>query len=143
MSYLTSFLISFCVSAIFIGAIFIICPSGKMSNPIKYILSLIFSLVIISSASEISIDFTLADIFKTTEISSSQKLEANSAEYVLGQVLKGADIKFREISVYTTKSTDGSIIISKVIIYSAESREKILNALADFENIYEVEIKNE
>ena len=59
MTRLSDFFITFCVSAVFIGALLIICPNGKISKSVKYVLSLAFTLIIISSALKIDFDFNL------------------------------------------------------------------------------------
>ncbi len=143
MNYLTSFFMSFCVSAIFIGAIFIICPGGKMSKPIKYILCLVFTVIIIASVSKINPDFDLPNFENQTSQINTDKLKIQSAEYVWGACLKSANITFEKITVCTTKSQDDRIIISKVMIFSNESKENILNALGDLAKAVEVEIINE
>ena len=143
MNYLTSFFMSFCVSAIFIGAIFIVCPNGKMSKPVKYILCLVFTVIIISSVSKINPDFDLSASQPQNTTSNADKLKIQSAEYVWGECLKAANIKFAKITVCTNKLQDDSIIISKVIIFSNENKENILNALGDLAKTIEVEIINE
>ena len=50
MSNLAVFFSSFCVSAILIGALYIICPGGEISKSVKNIFALVFTLVITSSA---------------------------------------------------------------------------------------------
>ena len=57
MTRLSDFFITFCVSAVFIGALLIICPNGKISKSVKYVLSLAFTLIIISSALKIDFNF--------------------------------------------------------------------------------------
>lgn len=143
MNYLNSFFMSFCVSAIFIGGIFIICPNGKMSKPIKYILCLIFTVIIIVSVSKINPDFNLPYFESQISEQNSDKLQIQSAEYVWGACLNAANIKFTKITVCTNKTQNNSIVISKVMIFSNESKENILNALGDLAKAVEVEIINE
>ncbi len=143
MNYFTSFLTAFCISAIFIGAVFLICPSGKMSQPVKYVLSLVFTLVIVSSVSkfQFDFDFTLPKTDAYTQNADAIKIQ--SAEFVLSECLKSSDINFSKIQIQTTNSNDNSIIINKVIIFSNEDKGKILTSLGDLSKEYEVEIKNE
>ena len=143
MSYLNSFLMSFCVSAIFIGAVFLICPGGKMSKPVKYILTLVFTVVIITSVSNKNFDLDFSDFKVPTVDTDGEELKIQSAEYVLGEVLRQNGVNFSKITVCTTKAEDSSIVISKVIIFSQERDEKILDALSEIVKNYEVEIKNE
>ena len=142
MTRLSDFFITFCVSAIFIGALLIICPNGQMSKSIKYILSLVFTLLIISSA--VKIDFNLDFTPNTNVINShAEVINTHSAAYVYSQCLKAAKIEFSKISVLTNKSDDGSIVISKVLIFSKEDKNKILLALGEVAQNFEVEIINE
>lgn len=143
MSYLNSFLMSFCVSAIFIGAVFLICPGGKMSKPVKYILTLVFTVVIITSVSNKNFDLDFSDFKVPTVDTDGEELKIQSAEYVLGEVLRQNGVNFSKITVCTTKAEDDSIVISKVIVFSKESQDKILDALSEIVKNYEVEIKNE
>ena len=143
MSYLNSFLMSFCVSAIFIGAVYLICPGGKMSKPVKYILTLVFTVVIITSVSNKNFDLDFSDFKVPTVDTDGEELKIQSAEYVLGEVLRQNGVNFSKITVCTTKAEDDSIVISKVIVFSQESQDKILDALSEIVKNYEVEIKNE
>lgn len=143
MSYLNSFLMSFCVSAIFIGAVFLLCPGGKMSKPVKYILTLVFTVVIITSVSNKNFDLDFSDFKVPTVDTDGEELKIQSAEYVLGEVLRQNGVNFSKITVCTTKAEDDSIVISKVIVFSQESQDKILDALSEIVKNYEVEIKNE
>ena len=142
MNYLNSFFIAFCVSSIFIGAVFILCPTGQMSKPVKFVFSLVFTLVIISAA--LKIDFKpIFNINNTETHSNTESLEKNNAIYVYSTCLKAAKIDFKEISVLTTKTKDGRILISKVLIFSKAEKQKILNALAEVAQNIEVEIIDE
>lgn len=142
MNHLSDFFITFCVSAVFIGALLIICPNGQISKSVKYILGLTFTLIIISSA--LKIDFDLNFTPNTDMINSQTNvLEIKSAEYVYGQCLKTAKIEFSKISILTNKTDDGRIVISKVLIFSKEDKNKILLALDEVAQNFEVEIINE
>ena len=87
---------------------------------------------------KISIDFIAPDYTEYSEDS----LYAASAEYVYGQLLKNAGIEFTKITVCTDKSDDGSIIISKVTVFSGQSAAEIKRALGVVAENYEVEVVN-
>lgn len=140
MSYLTSFLTAICASAVFIGALYMLCPDGSMSKPVTYILGLIFILSVISASgmtvkkADISLpqtEYTLAD--------SDDNLIA-AAEYVYSSVLEKSGINFSKITVCTNKTESGGISISKVQIVSKDDKEKILSALEQTAQTTEVEI---
>ncbi len=142
MTHLNDFFVAFCVSAVFIGALLIICPNGQISKSVKYILGLTFTLIIISSA--LKVDFDLNFTPNTDAINSqASALEVKTAEYVYGQCLKTTKIEFSKISVLTNKTDDGRIVISKVLIFSKEDKNKILLALDEVAQNFEVEIINE
>lgn len=142
MNYISTFLISFCAAAVFIGALYMLCPDGAMQKPIKYLLSLIFLLSVISVAGitvkniDIELDFTASQTDATD-------LEIKNAEYVYSLALKNADIEFSEIEIFTNKADDGSIIINKVIIHSECERQKIVDALSEATKNIEVEVIND
>ena len=143
MSSLTSFLTALCAACVFIGAIHIICPDGNMGKPVKYVLSLVFIVTVISSAGLLRGGFNADISFKASAETSDEALKAASAKYVYEQSLKSAEINFTEITVCTDKSEDGGIVISKVIIYSDCNKERVLAALGEAAKNLEVEIVNE
>ena len=143
MSGLTSFLTSLCAACVFIGAMHLICPDGNLGKPVKYVLSLVFLVTVISAAGLLKGGFDTDISFEASAAVSEEELKTATARYVYGQALSAAEINFTEITVCTDKTEDGSIVISKVIIYSDCEKERILAALgAAAENI-EVEIVNE
>lgn len=143
MNFLSSVLITFCAACVFIGALYMLCPDGVMSKPVKYILGLCFLITVISAAGITvktpDIDFSLPE----TVTEDTESLEIASAEYVYSYILTAANIDFSQITVCTDKSDDGSIIINKVIIRSDCQREKIIEALGEAAKNHEVEIINE
>lgn len=142
MSNLAVFFSSFCVSAILIGALYIICPGGEISKSVKNIFALVFTLVITSSAVTVNPVFDFGGDFSQNEGVTSV-IDISSAVYVYSECLKAEKIEFSEISVLTNKTEDGGIVISKVIIFSNEDKEKILSALSVVAQNLEVEVVNE
>ncbi len=140
---MTQFITSFCVGSVLIGSLYIICPKGNISKQVKYIFSLIFLLIIISAANVPlkSIDFyTLSP--NNIQID-TEALETTAAEYVFSYTLKKQNINFQKISIFTDKTDDGSIVITKVVIVTNEPPQKVTNALAGLLDNREVEIINE
>ncbi len=140
---MTQFFVSFCAACILIGALYIVCPDGSISKPIKHIFSLVFLIVIITAANIPlkNIDFSLGATADT--LADYEDMQITSAEYVFSQALKSENINFSEISFCTDKTEDDSIVITKVIIVSNEPREKIIKALDVLAENREVEIQNE
>ena len=143
MSGLNTFLASLCAAAVFIGALHLICPDGSLGKPVKYVLSLVFLVTVISAAGLLKGGITADISFNTTAEVSDEALKAAEAKYVYGQVLKSNEINFTEITVCTDKTEDGSIVISKVIIFSDCAEERIRSALGEAAQNIEVEIVNE
>ncbi len=141
---MTQFFISFCTGCILIGALYILCPEGNISKPIKHIFSLLFLIIIISAANIPlkNIDFT----FQTSAVTESEnyeEMQISAAKYIFSEALTACDINFSEISIYTDKNDNDSIVITKVVIVSNESKDKILQALKGLSENREVEIINE
>lgn len=143
MSGFTAFLTSLCAACVFIGAIHLICPDGNLGKPVKYILSLVFLVTVISAAGLLKGGFNTDITFEASAGTSDETLKTAAARYVYTETLRSSKINFTEITVCTDKTQDGSIVISKVVIYSDADKERIRVALgAAAENI-EVEIVNE
>ncbi len=140
---MTQFITSFCVGSVLIGSLYIICPKGNISKQIKYIFSLIFLIIIISAANVPlkSVDF---DTLSPKDIQiDTEALETRAAEYVFSYTLKKQNINFQKISIFTDKTEDGSIVITKVVVVTKEPPQKVTNALAGLLDNREVEIINE
>lgn len=142
MGGLLSFAVAFSAGCVFIGALLMICPDGVMAKPVKYILSLVFLLIIIASASGIGgLDFKIPETGDTEAIEND--IQVTAAQYVYARALNSAGVNFEKITVCTDKSSDGSIVISKVIIVSDGEPQRIIEALDVAAKSYEVEIINE
>lgn len=143
MNYLTSFLTAVCASAVFIGALYMICPDGCMNKSVTYLLGLVFILCV-TAASGVTVknvDFDFSE--QTTSAMSSEESLVNAAEFVYRSSLKSAGIEFKEINVCTNNSREDSISINKIRIVSNCPAEKIIAALGEAAVAYEVEIVNE
>ena len=66
MNALNSFITAVCAACVIIGAAYLICPDGSMQKPVKYVLSLVFIAVIISSVPIARVKFDLN--FKAYEL---------------------------------------------------------------------------
>ncbi len=136
------FFISFCTGCILIGALCILCPDGNISKPVKYVFSLIFLIIIISAA---NIPFKQIDFsaFSPATSINTEQMEINSAKYVFSHALTSAEINFSRIDIFTDKSDDDSIIITKVAIATDHPREQVIKALGILAENREVEVINE
>ena len=129
MSYLTSFITSFCASCVFIGALYMLSPDGSMEKSVKYILNLVFILSVVSAAAFINKGEVAEMPDFTPYQTETEVLDQATARFVFETALKTAGIEFSKITVITNKTENGSISISKVIICSSSQKEKILAAL--------------
>lgn len=140
MSGFSSFLISLCAACVFIGALHMICPDGVMADSVKYLLSVVF-LVSVLSVSALPLGHFSPEPFHVQENAESETdLTVAAAKYVYTAALQNAGINFREITVCTDKSEDGSIIISKLIIRSDCEETKIKDALGAAAEHFEIEV---
>ncbi len=142
MGYIASFLTSFCAAAVFIGALYMLCPEGVMSKSVKYILSLCF-LVSVISAAGITVKRVDLELSFSAPAVSSAELQIKNAEFVYSYALDSAGIEFSSIEIFTDKLEDNSIVINKVRIKSGSEKQKIISALGEAAKNIEVEVINE
>ncbi len=141
MSGFSSFIISFCSCCILLGFLYMLCPSGSMEKPIKYIFCLCFVCCVIGSAFALpSPDFSYFDKSNSAVILNEQNT-AVTAQTIFAEALRQSNINFRKITVDTNKLNDGSIIISRITVYTTEPVEKVRKAIGS--DSYEVVIINE
>lgn len=143
MNFIYSVLTAFCAACIFIGTLYILCPEGAISKSVKYLLSLVFLVSVIAATGAVVKKGDIELPAVTTPEINTQNLDSANAELFYSYLLNREGIEFSKISVCTDKSDDGSIIISKVLIYSSQSCEEILKVLAGVAEKTEVEIINE
>ncbi len=140
---MTQFFTAFCTGCILLGLLYIICPEGNISKPIKYTFSLVFLCLVISAANIPFKNISLESIAPANSQQDSSEMQIAAAEYVFAYTLKEQNINFSDISIFTNKSQGDSIVISKVVIVSDEPRENIIKALGELAQNREVEIVNE
>ena len=143
MKIFSQLIVAFCASSVFIGALYLLCPNGVMSKSVKYILGLTFLLSVIAVAG-VTVK-TDGFEFKEFEFPSqnTETAQIETARQVYSYALAKEGINFEKIELCTNKAEDGSIIINKIIIYSDSEREKIIEALGEAAQNFEVEIINE
>jgi len=140
MNSIKSFAISFCVVCVVVGALTLIFPNKKSEKSLKFAVSIAFLFFIISSTFLFGkIDFS--DKFDFTE-NQFENISVENVKLIFETALKSGNINYSDIEIITDKNDSGSIIISKIIVYSNDDTEKIKSAIGNDEN-YEVEIINE
>ena len=135
MNWFTSVVTTFCVSSVFIGVIFIICPDGVMSKTVKYVLGLCFLVMIITSLGAFSKDDSFHIEINEHILSDTENLDITTAKYIYSYALQKEGINFKEIEILTDKLADGSIVINKIIINSDCQEEKIKQLKKKIEEI--------
>ena len=141
MNGFTSFVVSFCISCVLFGFLFVLCPEGSMKLSVKYIFCICFICCVIGSST----------VLQPPEISQFEKISeeeilteqnaAVTAQLIFCETLRQQGINFRKITVDTNKLQDGSIVINKVIVYTNEEKSKILAVIGS--DGYEVSVVNE
>ncbi len=141
MGGINSFIVSFCSSCILLGFLYMLCPSGNMSTSVKYIFCLCFVCCILGTAISIKPpDFSLFEKNENTEILTEQNT-AVTAQWIFAEALTQKNINYKKITVDTNKMADGSIVISRVIVYTNSSPEEVVEVLCS--DSYEVVVINE
>ena len=143
MNVFSSFAAAFCSAIVFIGSLYMLCPEGAVSKSLKYILGLVFLLSVISAAA-IAVgkwDFKMPEL--ELDYGETVSLQVSAAEYVYEYALSENDIDFSKITVCTDNLENGSISISKVIIYTDCEESRVLAALSEVAENTEVEIVND
>ena len=138
----SSFVTAFCAASVIIGALFLLCPDGGLSKPVKYLFSLVFILAVVGAAASLkNVQFSFPSSAESAPISDDMSIAA--AEYAYAHALHRAGINFHKITVCTDKTQDGSISITKVIVYSDCGESEIRGALGVAAENYKVEVINE
>ncbi len=115
--------LSVSVSATIISAFYIICPNGNMSKQMKYIISLLMLLAILTPVVSVNIEIpTLSS--KPHYSVDAREMVASQYEYIARSALEAEGIFFARISVNTDILEDGNITISKVYVYGVKEKEK-------------------
>ncbi len=142
MSGISSFITAFCVCLVLLGFLYILCPSGTMSKPVKYVFCLCFICCMLSCTVGLgSIDFSSVSFESDERQIITEEMSANTARMVFASALENSGIEFEKITVHTNKLADGSICISKVTVFTYASPEAVK---AVFDTVdFEVEVINE
>ncbi len=141
MGMFNSFIISFCTASILLGFLYMLCPSGNMNASVKFIFCLCFVCCTMGSVVSIpSPNFSFFDNQQKIEILTEQNT-ATVAQSIFCEALRRDNINFRKIVVDTNKLADGSIVISKITVYTHESPQRVIDVLHS--DGYEVVVINE
>lgn len=109
-----------CASAVILGAVYVICPNGKMSGPVKYVMGLIMMLCVLSPFFTSSFSFSRTAEEADLKISAEGMMTAQT-EYVVSELLEDNGISVDKIKVYMDISKNGSISIYRIKLYGVSS----------------------
>ena len=129
MEGINTFVSVFCVTAVMIGGIKLLL-GGVLEESGKYILAIILLTVTVAAIANTNISLKAnkrETISKTSDY--SENLFAYETEYVIKNLLKENGINFKKIDIKTTKNKDGDIVISEVVVFGAEEKEKTVNLI--------------
>ena len=141
MNGIEFFITSFCTSCILLGFLYTLCPSGSMSNSVKYIFCLCFVCCVIGASICVNPpDFSDFDKNYDNQILTEQNV-TTTAQMIFSEALTQKSINFRKITVDTNKLDDVSIGISRVMIYTSEPVETVMEIIGSDD--YEVVVVNE
>lgn len=140
MSTILSFIASFCIISVTLGALYMLCPEGTLGKSVKYIFVLIMMCAVLALIKGVGdINFNPVKNEYDIDLDGTKGL---GARLTFSRALENAGIEFSKITVCTDKSEDGSIIISEVIVYSPENEDKITEIIGN-PSEYEVTVVNE
>lgn len=117
-----------------------LCPKGVLDKSVRYIFILTLMCAILALIRGVgNINF---NPIQNEIVLNESDINAIGARLTFEQALKNNSIEFSKITVCTDKLQDNSIIINKVVVYSQEAREKILEVFGNPQE-YEVIVINE
>lgn len=142
MSGISSFLLAFCVVAIGIGALYMLCPKGSISKSVKYVLCLVFIcslLPLLSVFKGFTVSTDTSFIYRSA---SANELAKTAIKNTFQSALKKENIDFEKIEVVTDNFSSERINITEVIIYSPSDKQKTQRLFDEIKD-FKVSIKDE
>ncbi|MCQ2454675.1 MAG: hypothetical protein MJ090_00805 [Clostridia bacterium] len=140
MKELSAFIISFCIVCSVVGGLGIIFPSGKMKKSVEFI-SVIFIIASFLGIFCIGFKFDYKPSFDDFDVV-SEASDVDITTEIFKNALKNNNVDFEKMTIIKDKNEFGSIVISKVILYTKEPREKIMKIIGNGAE-YEVEVIND
>lgn len=126
MTYITQIVMGLSAAAIFIGAMFMLSPSGNMHKSVRYIFTLVFLCACVSLFLKTGkVDFKSFSSERKIDYTSALKLTETQAERICAAALNDNNISFNKISVITDINESSGIFISNVFIRSDANPDQI------------------
>ncbi len=122
METLKNIAASVSVSAVVIGAVYMICPDGVMSRQMKFIAGLIMILALMTPF--IGTKFEIPEPSETPDYSASaEDMLCAQTRYLAESVLKSKGIDFERIEVFADISSDGGISFYRIYLYGVSNKD--------------------
>ena len=139
MKSISQIVMGISASAIFIGALFILSPSGNTNKSVRYVFALAFLCSCVAMFSGVSgFKFDLTPKNKTPDYTTAANLTEHQAEYICAAALRDKNISFDKISVSTDIDEKTGIFISNIEVYSSVDEElikKIINETVETKEV--------
>lgn len=142
MNTLSGIILGISSSAILIGSLFILCPSGSMGRTLRYVFTLVFlccCVALFLKIGKVELDFPEYDT--AVDNTAAANMTAAQAEYICRAALIDQNISFSRINVFTDIDETGSIFIKRIEVVSTDSAEKIRQTIENTVVTKEVEVK--
>lgn len=142
MKYVAQIVMGLSSAAIFIGAMFMLSPTGNTSKSVRYVFTLVFLCVSVSlflRIGKVNIDFDFSD--KSVNYNTAQKLTESQAERICEAALKDNNISFDKISVSTDINENDGIFISNIKVISNHDAAAIKNIINQVVQTKEVTVE--
>lgn len=126
MTYISQVVLGISAAAIFVGAMFMLAPSGNLSKSVRYVFTLVFLCVCITFFLKIGnreVRFVLDE--PETDYTTAHNLTSIQAEKICSAALDDNNISYEKISVSTDINESDGIFISNVRIVSDDDAELI------------------
>lgn len=143
MNSILQILLGFCAAAVFIGAISMLTPASVMEKPTKFVISLVFTVVVVTLFSSIkTVDLQLPAASSNVEETSGEMFDFQ-VEYLCSALLDDNNITYNKISAKTNIKSDGDIYIREIIVYSSQEPKKITSIIKEAFSAERVDVINE
>ena len=126
------------ISAVVLGAVYMLSPDGKNGKMLRYIAGLVMIIAVAAPFVGSSFSLEFSESQASVEISAEDMLK-NQVEHIIAKLLRDEGIDFEFIRPYMDISPEGSISIYRIYVSGASDKEKVRQILG--ENFPECEVE--
>ncbi len=125
------------LSAVIIGAVYILCPDGRQGKQIRFVAGLLMILAVMTPF--LGASFELPKTGDNIDFSvNAEEMLAGQAKYLVSAVLSSEGIEFTKIEPFMDISQSGDISIYRLCVYGVGDKERARELLG--ENFPECEV---